>query len=120
MSTTSPTALQYLDKAMGGLRDLGLLPDGNDGSTAPVVALLEQITELEPDKVAAIARTLDQASLFNDVVREQVSNMTIAQRYEGITKAFDSIRDDAKSMVCLLYTSPSPRDATLSRMPSSA
>ena len=27
---------------------------------------------------------------------------------------------DAKRMVCLLYTSPSPRDATLSRMPSSA
>ena len=25
-----------------------------------------------------------------------------------------------KSMFCLLYTSPSPRDATLSRMPSSA
>ena len=25
-----------------------------------------------------------------------------------------------KSMICLLYTSPSPRDATLSRMPSSA
>ena len=24
------------------------------------------------------------------------------------------------SMICLLYTSPSPRDATLSRMPSSA
>ena len=61
--------------------------------------LLEQITELEPDKVAAIARTLDQASVFNDVVREQVSNMTIAQRYEGITKAFDSIRDDAKALV---------------------
>ena len=48
MSTTSPTALQYLDKAMGGLRELGLLPDA-DGSAAPVVALLEQITELEPD-----------------------------------------------------------------------
>ena len=26
----------------------------------------------------------------------------------------------AKSLICLLYTSPSPRDATLSRMPSSA
>ena len=25
-----------------------------------------------------------------------------------------------KSIICLLYTSPSPRDATLSRMPSSA
>ena len=50
-----------------------------DGSAAPVVALLEQITELEPDKVAAIARTLYQASVFNDVVRAQVPNMTIAQ-----------------------------------------
>ena len=27
---------------------------------------------------------------------------------------------NASSIVCLLYTSPSPRDATLSRMPSSA
>ena len=28
--------------------------------------------------------------------------------------------DDTPSTICLLYTSPSPRDATLSRMPSSA
>ena len=27
---------------------------------------------------------------------------------------------NARSMTCLLYASPSPRDATLSRMPSSA
>ena len=44
---------------------------------------------------------------------------------EGLIKAaeilneqIDSIPD--KSNACLLYTSPSPRDATLSRMPSSA
>ena len=29
-------------------------------------------------------------------------------------------REHTKTQVCLLYTSPSPRDATLSRMPSSA
>ena len=29
-------------------------------------------------------------------------------------------RSDSKYDACLLYTSPSPRDATLSRMPSSA
>ena len=29
-------------------------------------------------------------------------------------------RDAERSNICLLYTSPSPRDATLSRMPSSA
>ena len=32
----------------------------------------------------------------------------------------DSIRFYSQFKCCLLYTSPSPRDATLSRMPSSA
>ena len=33
----------------------------------------------------------------------------------------DEIRSPAvQEFICLLYTSPSPRDATLSRMPSSA
>ena len=31
-----------------------------------------------------------------------------------------NIGEDGVYMICLLYTSPSPRDATLSRMPSSA
>ena len=35
------------------------------------------------------------------------------------TKNIEQIRSEV-GMVCLLYTSPSPRDATLSRMPSSA
>lgn len=99
MTSSSPTALQYLDKAMGGLREMGLLPDRNGEGAAPIVALLEQISDLDPDKVAAIARTLDQASVFNDVVREQISGVTIGERYEGITTAFNSIRDDAKSLV---------------------
>ena len=49
--------------------------------------------------MTAIARTLDQASVFNDVVREQVSGITVGERYEGITTAFNTIRDDAKSLV---------------------
>ena len=38
-------------------------------------------------------------------------------------KGYGFLQDDKteeKLFVCLLYTSPSPRDATLSRMPSSA
>ena len=35
-------------------------------------------------------------------------------------KVFSICMDDLISQACLLYTSPSPRDATLSRMPSSA
>lgn len=91
------TALQYLDSAMGELRALGFAPE--DGEPAPIIALLNQISDLDETRVSAIARTLDQASHFNDVVREQVSGMNVGERYEGITAAFDSIRDDAKSLV---------------------
>lgn len=97
--TSGLSALQYLDKAMGGLREIGLAPDRKDSSAAPIVALLEKITDLDPDRVATIARTLDQSSHFNDVVRENVSGMTVGERYEDITKAFNTIRDDAQSMV---------------------
>ena len=95
-SLASP--MQYLDKAMNGLHDLGLLPDAK-GQEAPIVALLNQISDLDEERVVAISRTLNQASLFNDVVREQVQAMEIGARYEEITSAFNSIRDDAKSMV---------------------
>jgi hypothetical protein len=89
--------MQYLDKAMNGLRDLGLVPE--TGEEAPIIALLNQISDLDEDKVIAIARTLNQASLFNEVVREQVSAMQVGERYEDITNEFDSIRDDAQGMV---------------------
>ena len=35
-------------------------------------------------------------------------------------KTFGSVDAESQDQGCLLYTSPSPRDATLSRMPSSA
>ena len=41
-----------------------------------------------------------------------LSSLIIKSRWEA--------RNEKDSHVCLLYTSPSPRDATLSRMPSSA
>jgi hypothetical protein len=89
--------MQYLDKAMTRLRDLGLVPEKTE--EAPIVALLNRVSDLDNDKVVAIARTLSQASLFNQVVREQVASMKLGERYAQITDGFNSIRDDAKSMV---------------------
>jgi len=97
MMAKSLSTLQYLDKALGGLRELGLLKGESD--PVPIITLLNQINDIDPDKVTAIARTLDQASYFNEVVREQVSNIKVAERYEGITTAFNSIRDDSKALV---------------------
>lgn len=91
------STLQYLDRALGKLRELGLLSGKSD--PVPVITLLDQISDLDVDKVTAIARTLDQASYFNEVVREQISGIRVGERYEGITTAFNSIRKDAKSMV---------------------
>lgn len=92
------TAMQYLERATGALRDLGLLPTGA-AEEAPVVGLLQRITDLDPDRIAIITRTLTQMSVFNEVVRDQVSQMSVGERYEEITTAFNSIRDDAKRMV---------------------
>ncbi|MCB1880967.1 MAG: cell surface protein [Gammaproteobacteria bacterium] len=89
--------MQYLDKALNSLRDLGLVPE--TAQEAPIIALIEKISALDEDRVVAIARTLNQASLFNEVVREQVKEMKIGERYEEITNEFNSIRDDAKEMV---------------------
>jgi hypothetical protein len=91
------TPMQYLDKATGVLRDLGLMPAKLE--PAPINALLEKISALEPDKIQVIARTLGYASVFNEIVREQIAGMEIGERYKTITSGFDSIRDDSKRMV---------------------
>ena len=51
------------------------------------------------------------------ILTERIVNLT--EHLKTHKKDFGS-RRGLLSMVCLLYTSPSPRDATLSRMPSSA
>jgi len=89
--------LRYLDKALNGLRDLGLMPQKPD--EMPVITLINQISDLDEEKTVAIARTLSSTTVFNEVVREQITAMNVGERYETITKSFDSIRDDAKSMV---------------------
>jgi hypothetical protein len=94
------TSLGYLDKALNQLRDLGLMPAKTD--EAPIVALIRQISEFDEERAVAIARTLNHTSVFNEVVREQITAMKVGERYEDITNAFNSIRDDAKKMVTQL------------------
>jgi hypothetical protein len=91
------TPMQYLDKAIGALRDVGLMPTKVD--PAPINALLEKISDLDPERIQVIARTLSQASVFNEIVREQIAAMAIGERYKVITDGFNSIRDDSKRML---------------------
>ena len=43
-----------------------------------------------------------------------------AMERDRLRAKLEALRAEHKRKICLLYTSPSPRDATLSRMPSSA
>jgi hypothetical protein len=79
------------------LRDLGIVPPA--AMDAPINGLLERISDLDQDRIAIIARTLGQTSVFNEVVREQTQAMEIGERYRQITESFNSIRDDTKKMV---------------------
>jgi hypothetical protein len=89
--------MQYLDKATTALRDLGIIPP--PAMDAPINGLLQKISDLDQDRIAMIARTLGQTSVFNEVVREQTQAMDIGERYREITESFNSIRDDTKKMV---------------------
>ena len=57
-------------------------------------------------------------SLVNVILTSNKNDNTNIALSTKIENALDFVVDEVKS--CLLYTSPSPRDATLSRMPSSA
>ena len=63
-------------------------------------------------------------SILTDLQNRGVEDILIAciDNLTGFGDAIESIFPDTtvQLCVCLLYTSPSPRDATLSRMPSSA
>ena len=62
--------------------------------------------------ILAYGHTVDGAMMVSNMFeKEGVSVAVINARF---AKPVD------KDLICLLYTSPSPRDATLSRMPSSA
>ncbi len=89
--------MQYLDKATTTLRELGLMPAKVED--APINGLLQKISDLDQDRIAIIARTLGQAGVFNEVVRDQTQAVEIGDRYRQIAEGFNSIRDDAKAMV---------------------
>ena len=70
--------------------------------------------------IIALAKNLDDAQVncgLAITVEPEGKGLEIAEHYRNLNK---EVYEVAMSNRCLLYTSPSPRDATLSRMPSSA
>ena len=64
------------------------------------------------------ARFRDLMAPWSD--EEATDAALLATERKNIARHGYGVKGFVLSMICLLYTSPSPRDATLSRMPSSA
>ncbi len=87
----------YIDRAIEQVKELGF--KDHKSQEAPIVSIIDKIADIDEHKAIIIARTLSQASAFNELVRSELSEINIAQRYKLITESFNSIRDDAKRMV---------------------
>ena len=97
-----------------------------------VQVLKQQVQELRArvDQNAEEIRVVqDQLKSLADLVRQAMSGQSGVQeglravpaQYQDILRKLDQLTlDIQKITACLLYTSPSPRDGLLSRMPSSA
>lgn len=99
--TASTTGMQkYLDRALGVLNKLGIAK--RDDVPQELIALLEGVRHLDEARVLAIANTIKHMSTFNALVRDNVADINVGNRYLEITQMFDSIREDSKTLISQL------------------
>lgn len=94
------TMRQYLDRALSTLERFGL--GGKSAQPNELVNLLEDVKHLDEAKTLAIAEVLNHMSTFNQLVRDNVENISVGDRYLSISQMFDSIREDSKKLIAQL------------------
>ena len=83
----------------------------------------DQITSswYEIDATNAVAVPIYRTTSYEFNSTEHAANLFSLKEFGNIyTRIMNPTNDVLEKRVCLLYTSPSPRDRTRSRMPSSA
>lgn len=89
-----------LDRAIKVLQRFGLSTKGDEGEE--LIRLLEDVKHVDEARTLAIADVIKHMSTFNRLVRENVENINIGNRYLGITQMFDSVREDSKMLISQL------------------
>jgi hypothetical protein len=88
---------KYLDKAVDVLEKFGL--SGKQDTPAELIRLLEEVRHVDEARAVAIANTIKYMSTFNQLVRDNVENINVGNRYLDISQMFDSIREDSKTLI---------------------
>ena len=97
-------------------KELKLPEPVEDGNTFEENALIKAKSA---SKLSNLISLSDDSGIEIDALNGQPG--IYSARWAGPNRDFNlAMREVTKLLDCLLYTSPSPRDATLSRMPSSA
>ena len=125
-----------LDAAPYNVSIVGAVPDGLPAFTVPTITY-EAVTSLIPIALTialigftesiAVAKSIQKKHKNYEIdASQELLALGIANIGASFFQAFPTMGGFARSAVndqsgaCLLYTSPSPRDGLLSRMPSSA
>ena len=128
-----PVELMLKNRSLTVLLTITTIRDEEDNDTGMVV-MFEDMTQLQRAERAAAWREVARRmahEIKNPLTPVQLSAQRLQKKYgdklgeEGsvfkeCTKTIIDQVEVLKNLVCLLYTSPSPRDRTRSRMPSSA
>ncbi len=88
---------KYLDKAVDVLEKFGVT--GKQDAPAELIRLLEEVRHVDEARAVAIANTIKYMSTFNQLVRDNVENINVGNRYLEISQMFDSIREDSKTLI---------------------
>ncbi len=91
---------KYLDKAVKVLDKFGLANE--EEVPAELIRLLEEVRHIDEAKALAIAKTIKHMSTFNKLVRDNVENINVGNRYLTISQMFDTIREDSKKLIAQL------------------
>ena len=124
--------IKGLQQAKRNANDGVSLAQTAEGSLGETSALLQRMRELAVQSANGTNSATDRAALQSEVnqLMLEIDRITTATQFNG-QKLLDGTftnknfqvganANETVAISCLLYTSPSPRDGLLSRMPSSA
>ena len=90
-------------------------------SSTSIAVTWEEVPPIEQNGIIIVYEVLyEPLETFGGILVPSTVNTTDLEAVIMNLTAFVSYNISIRAYTCLLYTSPSPRDATLSRMPSSA
>ncbi|TWT77991.1 hypothetical protein Pla123a_17900 [Posidoniimonas polymericola] len=93
----SKSMQKYLDRAKEVLEKFGISADSE--AQSELIRLLEEVRHVDEAKVLAVAGVVKHMSTFNKLVRDNVEDINIGNRYLEISQMFDSIREDSKRLI---------------------